>query len=70
MRLFSTSLNAGRQLPNLGAFVLPGTTFDSVASAPAGGRGRKLGKATGGKKGDVLFDKSVIWWLQLTDVSS
>ncbi|KAH0835577.1 extracellular elastinolytic metallo proteinase [Lanmaoa asiatica] len=38
-------------LPNLGAFIPPGTTFNSVASAPAQGRGRRLGKALAGKKG-------------------
>ena len=38
-------------LPNLGAFVPPGSTFDSVTSAPLRGPGRRLGKALGKSKG-------------------
>ncbi|KAG6372553.1 extracellular elastinolytic metallo proteinase [Boletus reticuloceps] len=38
-------------LPNLGAFVPPGSVFDTVASAHPKGNGRRLGKALAGKKG-------------------
>lgn len=44
-------LNVDYRLPNLGAFVRPGTIFDSVSSAPRKGSGRRLGKALAEQKG-------------------
>jgi hypothetical protein len=40
----------GERLPNLGAFVPPGSNFDTVSSAPGRGRGPKFGKGLAGKK--------------------
>ncbi|KAF8835587.1 hypothetical protein BDN67DRAFT_415276 [Paxillus ammoniavirescens] len=40
----------GERLRNLGAFVPPGSNFDTVSSAPGLGCGRRLGKVLTGKK--------------------
>lgn len=50
-------LNLDGRLPNLGAFIPPWSTFDSVASASGKGRGRRLGKALAGKKGECIFNE-------------
>ena len=64
-RAFIYWLNTGRPLPNLGAFVPPGSTFDSMASAP--GRGRRPGKAMAGKKGKCIFATSYLTGLLFGD---
>ncbi|KIJ05943.1 hypothetical protein PAXINDRAFT_20833, partial [Paxillus involutus ATCC 200175] len=40
----------GERLPNLGAFVPPGSNFDTVSSVPGLGTGPRFGKALAGKK--------------------
>ncbi|KAG9312510.1 Fungalysin metallopeptidase-domain-containing protein [Chiua virens] len=51
MPVFEGECGLTDRLPNLGAFVPPGSNSDSVASNSLRGPGRRLGKAVAGKKG-------------------
>jgi extracellular elastinolytic metalloproteinase len=48
--IVNVPLTTAGQLPNLGAFVPPGSNYDSVASAPV----RGLGKTLSGKMGECI----------------